>query len=508
MSWQTPNAEDKRVAKPKRERKRKRSVKLKYSTALFLCDDDGRTVARKPLEFCRNPPTSADAPPSLHPISRPFLSRLPCRPSFLYVHHPTTYREREAIRKLPLFFARRSLALEVPVGCRVVDLLAPHSRYWSLERQDPSGQLRQRRQRTARWMRERRRHITGSNLVKALGLCGLASLLECFWDTYYDDVADADAQDNEYAPRDADAQDGPVLTKQSCESSGSNGSSKPDEPAKDAGAQVRSRSLVDGPNSNALDAAAQRSFTDVDLVPVRDDEQNQQRQTQKRECMAWGTYHEVDGVATFLHCWGEDLDIVLYETTSMPVPLDADLLAAARQAWLDLFHEAVDDAVLHDMLRDSPDGIGVERSGREFALEVKSSYGLRDPKPYKTFQWYHVLQCQLHMRTKPSIAHCYLVAWSPRTTKLWKIKRDDTIWQTALPLLVFFHKRGLDRQPPTALLDERRANQLIYLCRKRSAEAEYIGQRPSVYSKLRFDEMAKREALRLGLSPPNLGGSA
>jgi hypothetical protein len=226
-----------------------------------------------------------------------------------------------------------------------------------------------------------------------------------------------------------------------------------------------------------------------------------------QESMQWGTYHEEDAVATFLHHLGGELDIQLSESTLLPVRLPAELMDLVRRTHAELYPDCpwradVDEEIWNDMLRDSPDGNGIEkRTGRRFALETKAAYHGRNPTAYKKALWYQVPQQHNHMATDISMTHCYLVCWSPTRTKIWKLLRDLTFWKLALPLLMFMHKHGLARQPPTRVFDVARVKQLKKYCQQQAVGAHYIGEYASVFSKHRSSDMSPIEPMVLTAEP-------
>lgn len=83
--------------------------------------------------------------------------------------------------------------------------------------------------------------------------------------------------------------------------------------------------------------------------------------------------------------------------------------------------------------------------------------------------------------SKLLISHCYLVSWGPLKTKIWKMKRDLAFWRLALPLLMYLHKHGMERTPPTAVFDSKLVSALKRYCTQNAESAEYIGEYDSVY---------------------------
>lgn len=220
----------------------------------------------------------------------------------------------------------------------------------------------------------------------------------------------------------------------------------------------------------------------------------------QQECMDWGTYHEADALATFLSHIGEALDVEIQETTCTHVRLPSELMTIVRQTFKQLYPDKtwrkdVDDEIWNDMLLDSPDGVGIEkRTGKLIAIENKAAYKLRDPQTYDKCVWYYYPQMQLHILTNLKITHCYLVSWSPTTTKIWKIKRDIEFWRLSIPLIMAFHKLGLDGTPPNAAYLEQHKkliNRVKTYCKKKVNDAEFLGSFSSVYSKYRFEQMEK-----------------
>src|SRR4029078_4837919 len=119
--------------------------------------------------------------------------------------------------------------------------------------------------------------------------------------------------------------------------------------------------------------------------------------------------------------------------------------------------------------------------------ELKCPYGERDPTVYDDIKYYYYPQCQFHLKTHPELEFCLFAPWSPRITRAWKIYRDPTFWEMALPLFVFFVETGRRRTPPQAESDSSRSKQVMQWCK--NAEGEFVGEWTSTYSKYSFEEM-------------------
>jgi hypothetical protein len=63
-----------------------------------------------------------------------------------------------------------------------------------------------------------------------------------------------------------------------------------------------------------------------ELILLQDLKDSSEETSVGQECMDWGTFHEIDGLASFLHHLGNVLDVDIYETTLSPVQLSPDLI--------------------------------------------------------------------------------------------------------------------------------------------------------------------------------------
>ena len=216
--------------------------------------------------------------------------------------------------------------------------------------------------------------------------------------------------------------------------------------------------------------------------------EEEKAEAKKQECMAWGTYHETDAVATFLHQFGEPYDLVSEECILTPVREHSELRSMIRRIWTEDFGQQWtpewERLWYYEFLKTSPDLRGFSLlTGKRFVLEIKCKYGLRSPALYAQAPYYYYLQTQVHMLAE-GLTSCFLLAWSPKGSKMWNIKQDLTCWATVLPLLMRFHWDGIRKKEPTALYDERRTQKVKELC---SQPATLIGAFPSQHALERED---------------------
>lgn len=207
-----------------------------------------------------------------------------------------------------------------------------------------------------------------------------------------------------------------------------------------------------------------------------------------KECMAWGTFHENDGLATVIHHLGNKNNLIFYEITLTTIRWSVAHLNLIKTYLLQDFNhvwtDGVDDHIWQNAFcADSPDFIGYECISNDvFAGEIKCAYGLRDPKTYERGipYWYYA-QSQLHMLVRPDIQYCFFVSWSPTRTKIWRINKDLNFWTLALRPLVYFHKCGLDKKPPRSLIQP--CKKLIDYCELQCQSALFLGEFKSCFSK-------------------------
>lgn len=232
---------------------------------------------------------------------------------------------------------------------------------------------------------------------------------------------------------------------------------------------------------------------------------------QQNECMAWGTFREIDAMASFLKHVAVPQDLTVMEAPLKPIrftPLMMDVvketLAADPEAGERKWKKDADEQIWNTCMRVSPDGIGYERKTRiKFAIEFKCGYGLRMPKVYDEAKWYYYPQMQLHMMTDPEIKYCFFVSWSPTVMRVWRVARDPDFWTLALPFIVRFHDLGLKNCPPTPtrVPEMFRVTKVSNYCKKKIKEAKLVGEFPSVYSNHRTEDLERLEALKW-LPPP------
>lgn len=224
------------------------------------------------------------------------------------------------------------------------------------------------------------------------------------------------------------------------------------------------------------------------------------------ETMAWGTYHEIDAMATFIHHLGEKLNFDVFEATLTQVKLPKDaienvlkpcvLKKRQDQKWTD----KDDEIWVKNFLKDSPDGIGRDRkTGEFFMIEFKCPYGLRQPIAYEKCKYYQYPQKQLHMVTDlsvqfrlaqtPELKYCYLVSWAPDVTRVFKVQRNPSFWKEILPILVDFHSSGLEKKLPSEPPKKAMTDTITAYCKKYSAESKFIGSFPSCWSRHRGSEV-------------------
>jgi hypothetical protein len=320
-------------------------------------------------------------------------------------------------------------AAPAPPSVLLFDLHAS-ARYHSFDRQDPSGQKCQYRQRGEAWQRMRQRCVTGSRTIGVLMLFGFAQCLQNWYEAY--------------------DPDSPVLAA---------------------------------------------------LLANRDPREV----VQQEECMAWGTYHEIDATASLLYHLGDVLDISVYETTLIPIRLTerSQLIALVQSALASLYKHTwckdKDEEMWNECLRDTPDGYGREhRTGRKFVIENKAAYGLRAPKAYEAAKWYYYPQMQLHLQTDTDLEYCLLNSWSPSITRIWRVNKDMEFWNLAMPFVVSWHRMGLNKTPPTeqTVLEPHRVQRLIRHCQAKCRAAVLVGEFPSVYSRHRADQLEEMEKTR------------
>lgn len=296
------------------------------------------------------------------------------------------------------------------------------------------------RQRGEWWFNQRLKTLTGSKLVNILGLFGFEEHLKTWHDTYDDDVKKK--QDEQLAEK---------LTPEQA--------------------------------NNKL----------------RGD-----------ESMAWGTFNEANALATVVKNFP---NINFYETTIQPIEwinqsyievIKKTLKQSYNHQWDEVkdgalwrhFAKSTPDAEAEECISNDGDNTNVNSTGDakingkvkclspdQFPFEFKCSYGLRCPKLWEEVAWYYYAQVQYHILTNPKSKFCYIVSWTPLKTRIWRINRDTGFWNMALPLLVHFHKAGLDNRPPQSLPDPKLSNAIKDYCKSKSESAIFIGEYESCFAK-------------------------
>jgi hypothetical protein len=312
------------------------------------------------------------------------------------------------------FFSREKIPL-LPLSALSAFDLDSCTRYFSFERQDPSGdlQLINKRQRSPWWFKERLCTLTGSKLVNAMGLFDFDSFLKTWYETY------------------------------------------------------------DGTNLILDDMTKSQCGDEI---------------TKGEECMAWGTFHEIDALATLVHHLAVENDLEFYETTltriSLPKYLVDLIKVTLKKEFNHDWKDEIDDEIWSNAFKSSPDCSGKEcRTGNVFVAELKCAYGLRFPKTYAEIPYYYYPQVQFHMLTNPKAEYAYFLSWSPTRSKIWRVERDTQFWKIAIPALCYFHKMGLDKVPPSSLMDSRIGKDVKEYCKEQSENCIYIGEFDSIFAK-------------------------
>ena len=298
------------------------------------------------------------------------------------------------------------------------------TRYYSFERQDPTGQLCKKRQRSDLWRKERLKTITGSKLVNLIPMFEWAKFIKVWYETYQET--------------------NPIIQE-----------------------------------LQSLESVCEKEKSE--------------------ECMAWGTYHEIDALATFIYHLGDKLDLEFSETTLTRIPLSHSLLSIIKNTLKREFNytweNGKDDEIWSRAFKVSPDLSGRERiTNNNFVAEFKCAYGLRMPRVYDGVPYYYYPQAQYHMLTRSDIEYCYFVSWSPKQTRIWRIERDNVFWNYTMPLLAYFHKLGLDGQVPISVMNETICRQVKDYCKEQVETCTLIGDFTSVYSLHREEELNKLQS--------------
>lgn len=219
------------------------------------------------------------------------------------------------------------------------------------------------------------------------------------------------------------------------------------------------------------------------------DAENEQQAAKEAECMEWGTHNEPNALATLIYHLGVKYDLEFYETTLTPIPITGEqrfLMEIIKKTLKTEFNYdwvEGDEKIWAKFAKSTPDISGKEcRTGILFASELKCAYGLRLPKVYNEIPYYYYLQLQFHMLTNPKIEYGHLVSWSPKTTRIWRVEKDLQACKMALPALVFFHKMGLDKTPPSSTIDDKLIKKIKDYCREQVENAIFLGEFPSVYA--------------------------
>jgi hypothetical protein len=233
-------------------------------------------------------------------------------------------------------------------------------------------------------------------------------------------------------------------------------------------------------------------------------------QEKSNETMAWGTYHEIDATATFVHHLGETLNFDFFETTLSPVKLPKAAVdnilkpCVWKQREEKTWTDKDDEIWINNFLKDSPDGVGRDRkTGKFFMVEFKCPYGLRLPIAYDKCKYYQYPQKQLHMvadmmvqfrlAKTPEIDFCYLCSWAPDVTRVFKVNRDPEFWKIILPLLVDYHMSGLKKKLPKDTPPPKVTEAITAYCKKQSEKGKLVGKFPSCWSAHRGSELEAAE---------------
>jgi hypothetical protein len=222
-------------------------------------------------------------------------------------------------------------------------------------------------------------------------------------------------------------------------------------------------------------------------------EEDEKEEIKKQECMAWGSCHEIDALATIVKHFSKKYGATFEECILTPATLRPEIQKIVDNAWTEILGQKWTPewrAIFNNFLATSPDIKGFYLHGLRMVWELKCKYGPRVPGVYDHVPWYYIPQCQLHMLAEETDG-CHFGAWSPTETRLWYVKYSLQFWEEAMPLLMHFHYLGLNRIVPTTLFDEPRTKRAIKFCKQ---DQLYLGSIPSVYSILREDELEYWEA--------------
>lgn len=211
-----------------------------------------------------------------------------------------------------------------------------------------------------------------------------------------------------------------------------------------------------------------------------------------KENMAFGSFHEIDGVATLIKFLGRwDCSLILRETVSMEMNLSQsviDSLASAFAAKYKRRWTASEEGFFLSMCRSSPDGVIVDKSGKVlYAVELKSPHGRRKPEPYTKVPYYYIPQCIAEADVLGATGTLFM-AWGPETSNLWFIPACPDFLEQAIPLLFEWQDEGRHGRYQSKF-PVRQAAELLDYAKALATGARLIAVLPSVYSKQRENEL-------------------
>lgn len=222
--------------------------------------------------------------------------------------------------------------------------------------------------------------------------------------------------------------------------------------------------------------------------------QDEKEEIKMRECMAWGSCHEIDALASVVKHFTEKYNATFEECILTPATIRPEIQKIMEHSWTKILGQKWTPkwkTEFNQFLATSPDIKGYYLHGLRMVWELKCKYGTRQPGVYDHVPWYYITQCQLHMLAEKTDG-CHFACWSPEETRVWYVKYMLPFWEEGMVLLMHFHYLGLNRIVPTELFDEARTERVKKLCK---GQHLYLGSIPSVYSVLREEELEYYELM-------------
>jgi hypothetical protein len=180
----------------------------------------------------------------------------------------------------------------------------------------------------------------------------------------------------------------------------------------------------------------------------------------KIECMAWGSNNEIHTIATVIKYICNNRYVVrapcqrsIRFGTKHINTIHTWFRSKAKRE----FRDEQEQKDWETFIRISPDMEFVSYQnntiGEEvlFVGEIKWKYGDRTPCVYESPPWWYYLQTQAEIMTTQNAPFCLFVSGSPHQVVMWKLPRDESIWDLALPILLESHWNGLNQIMPNVL---------------------------------------------------------